>query len=142
MDPHGVGPSELVIGQRAPVGQEASVRHEVELLRRAHEQLGIAYAYLGKEQEALAEFDALLALDPGLSLAYNNLGFAYGAIGAYEQAERSFRTSLGDAGALYNMALVYERRGESKQAASVRRRAFVQNPELRALYVKSQESNR
>ncbi|MBT8492459.1 MAG: outer membrane protein assembly factor BamD [Deltaproteobacteria bacterium] len=39
-------------------------------LKRVHEQLGIAYAYLGKESEALAEFDALLALAPGHLLPY------------------------------------------------------------------------
>ncbi|HKE18526.1 MAG TPA: hypothetical protein VKB80_26795 [Kofleriaceae bacterium] len=36
-----------------------------------YEQLGIAYAYLGREPEALAAFDMLLRLDPGHLLSYN-----------------------------------------------------------------------
>jgi hypothetical protein len=36
-----------------------------------YEQLGIAYAYLGREPEALGAFDMLLALDPGHLLSYN-----------------------------------------------------------------------
>ncbi|HWM87642.1 MAG TPA: tetratricopeptide repeat protein [Kofleriaceae bacterium] len=36
-----------------------------------YEQLGIAYAYQGREKEALAAFDMLLALDPGHLLSYN-----------------------------------------------------------------------
>jgi tetratricopeptide (TPR) repeat protein len=44
-----------------PVGEHAAI----------YEQLGIAYAYLGREGEALAAFDMLLALDPGHLLSYN-----------------------------------------------------------------------
>jgi tetratricopeptide (TPR) repeat protein len=36
-----------------------------------YEQLGIAYAYLGREPEALGAFDMLLGLDPGHLLSYN-----------------------------------------------------------------------
>ncbi len=36
-----------------------------------YEQLGIAYAYLGREPDALAAFDMLLQLDPGHLLSYN-----------------------------------------------------------------------
>jgi tetratricopeptide (TPR) repeat protein len=36
-----------------------------------YEQLGIAYAYLGREPEALSAFDMLLRLDPGHLLSYN-----------------------------------------------------------------------
>ncbi|HTE50565.1 MAG TPA: hypothetical protein VK698_06840 [Kofleriaceae bacterium] len=36
-----------------------------------YEQLGVAYAYLGREPEALGAFDMLLALDPGHLLSYN-----------------------------------------------------------------------
>jgi tetratricopeptide (TPR) repeat protein len=32
---------------------------------RLYEQLGVAYAYLGRQNDALAAFDMLLALDPG-----------------------------------------------------------------------------
>lgn len=37
---------------------------------RLYEQLGIAYAYLDRPEEALAAFDMLLALDPGHAVAY------------------------------------------------------------------------
>lgn len=37
---------------------------------RLFEQLGIAYAYLERSQDALASFDTLLALDPGRAISY------------------------------------------------------------------------
>lgn len=37
---------------------------------RLYEQLGIAYAYLDRSDDALAAFDTLLALDPGRAISY------------------------------------------------------------------------
>jgi tetratricopeptide (TPR) repeat protein len=37
---------------------------------RLYEQLGIVYAYLGRDQEAVEAFDMLLALSPGYALRY------------------------------------------------------------------------
>jgi tetratricopeptide (TPR) repeat protein len=37
---------------------------------RLYEQLGIAYAYLDRSEDALAAFDTLLALDPGRAISY------------------------------------------------------------------------
>lgn len=37
---------------------------------RLYEQLGIAYAYLDRKEQALEAFDMLLALDPGHALSY------------------------------------------------------------------------
>jgi hypothetical protein len=44
--------------------------HSHAVLVRLYEQLGIAYAYLEREPEALAAFDRLLALSPGHLLSY------------------------------------------------------------------------
>jgi Flp pilus assembly protein TadD len=102
--------------------------------------LGFSYYLTQQHKKAIWCYQRALALDPGLALAYNNLGFAYGASGELELAERTFRTALGDAGALYNMALVYESTGDESLAATFRERAFESDPELRAVYVKSKES--
>lgn len=103
--------------------------------------LGFSY-FLSKQHEfAVKCFEQALSLDPGLALAYNNLGFTYGSLGDFDKAERTFRTALGDAGAAYNMALVYDQKGKKKKAARMRRRAFDRDPELRAVYLESKKES-
>jgi len=104
--------------------------------------LGFSYFLSKQPGEAIKYYKQALALDPGLALAYNNLGFAYGQLGHYEKAEKTFRTSLGDAGAYYNMALVYELNGKPARAKALRDRAFKKDPELRTAYLESKESDR
>ncbi len=103
--------------------------------------LGFSYFLSQQPGEAIKYYKQALALDPGLGLAYNNLGFAYGQLGHYEKAEKTFRTSLGDAGAYYNMALVYELNGKLDDATKLRKRAFKKDPELRTAYLESKESD-
>lgn len=44
--------------------------YDHEDLVRLYEQLGVAYAYLGRTTEAMESFDMLLALDPGHAVSY------------------------------------------------------------------------
>jgi len=58
-------------------------------LVRLHEQLGIAYSYLGEEKAAVAAFDTLLSLDPGHLLPYT---LSPKATFVFERARRQART--------------------------------------------------
>jgi Flp pilus assembly protein TadD len=95
--------------------------------------LGFSLLAAGKPSDAIGPLEVALALDPALSHAYANLGFAYGRVGRLEEAERTFRAGLGEAAALIDMALVYEERGEADKASELRERAYLIAPDLRPL---------
>lgn len=92
--------------------------------------LGFSLLSGGDAEAAIAPLEAALALDPGLPHAYANLGFAYGRAGRFDDAERTFRAGLGEAAALYNLALILDERGDPA-AAELRERAFALEPDLR-----------
>ena len=79
---------------------------------------------------AIASLEKSLALDPGLVVAYNNLGFAYGKARRLVDAERTFRTAGGEVFALINMALVAERRGDGETASRLRAQAKSKDPKV------------
>lgn len=114
-----------------------AVKHHTYAVRLApgnaeyRNNLGFSHLAAGKPEDAIAPLEAALALDPGLSHAYANLGFAYGRVGRLEDAERTFRAGLGEAGALIDLALVYEERGAADKAAELRERAYLIAPDLR-----------
>ena len=93
--------------------------------------LGFSLYLAGKTDEAIVELERALAMDPSLAVAYNNLGFAYGRKKDYERAERTFRSALGEASTLLNMALIYEENGDLARAETLRKRAYDLDPELR-----------
>lgn len=94
--------------------------------------LGFSLYLAGDIDAAIKQLEAALAMDPSLTMAYNNLAFAYGRRGDFEDAERTFRATLGEAATMINMALVYDEHGRDDDAASLRERAYVLNPDLRA----------
>lgn len=58
---------------------------------RAHWTLGNACAAEQRYDCAIAEFQAAIRLDPGYSLAYNQLGYAYRGAGRLAEAETAFQ---------------------------------------------------
>lgn len=98
---------------------------------RYRNNLGFSLYLAGETDAAIIELERALAMDPSLAVAYNNLGFAYGRNKQYEQAERTFRSALGEASALLNMALIYEENGEPKRAEELRAQAYAMDPALR-----------
>ena len=93
--------------------------------------LGFSLLAAGDAEQAIPALEAALALDPGLSHAYANLGFAYGRAGRLDDAERTFRAGLGEAGALINLSLVHAERGDAETAAALRERAYILSPDSR-----------
>lgn len=93
--------------------------------------LGFSLFLAGKVKASVVQLEQALRMNPGLIVAYNNLGFAYGRLKAYDRAKRTFRAALSEASTLVNMALVYERNGETTRALALRRAAYAINPDLR-----------
>jgi len=116
--------------RRALTQHEAAVKLAPRVARFRN-NLGFSLYLAGDTHAAIAQLEQALALDPGLTVAYGNLGFAYGQLREYARAERTFRAALPEAGALMNMALVYERHGELEHADQLRAQAYTIDPDLR-----------
>ena len=60
----------------------------------SHYLLGCYYQDRGYHQEAIAEFNKVLAIDPGHAEAYNRLGVCYDQIKKYQQAAASYHAAI------------------------------------------------
>lgn len=56
--------------------------------------IGAALSAAGRYEEAIAHYEAALALDPGMGPALNNLGAALAELGRYDEAEARYRFAL------------------------------------------------
>jgi pentatricopeptide repeat protein len=92
--------------------------------------LGFSLYLSGDTDAAVKQLETALAMDPSLTVAYNNLAFAYGRRGNFVDAERTFRAMLGEAATLMNMAMIYEEHGRTDEAAAVRAKALALEPAL------------
>ncbi|MEP6942300.1 MAG: DUF5672 family protein [Betaproteobacteria bacterium] len=74
-----------------------------------HNNLGLAYAAADREDDAIAQYRATLALNPQHALAWNNLGLALQSLNEVGQAADSFRRAIaidpGFAQAHWNLSL-------------------------------------
>jgi Flp pilus assembly protein TadD len=95
--------------------------------------LGFSLYLAGDVRGAISQLEQALAMDPSMTVAYNNLGFAYGRARKLERAERTFRAALSEASTLLNMAMVHEDLGQFAQAMALRERAYELDPDLRPL---------
>lgn len=90
-------------------------------LGRAHELLGDQRLREGRPEEAGAQYEAALSLDPGLARAHNNLGnlrFGEGRIGdAIDQYEAARRADPGYAEAENNLGVALLAQGRGSEAA-------------------------
>ncbi len=93
--------------------------------------LGFSLYLAGDTGGAVLELERALALDPSMTVSYNNLGFAYGRLGQFDKAERSFRAVGTRPGTLMNMSLVYDENGDTKRATTMREQAYALAPDLR-----------
>jgi len=84
--------------------------------------LATAYDQRGLSSEALAHYQKALALKPDFPEALNALGAYYAARGQYDLAEPCFQKALANPFyetphlALYNLGLVYEKKGDLETA--------------------------
>lgn len=114
---------------------EAYLRRAVTLAPRdlsSRNALGLCLLRLERHAEALAQFEALLAVDPTLPFAHTSRGTALSALGRVKDAEASFRQALElDARqpvALTGLATIASRRGMYPQARQWVEQALGQLP--------------
>lgn len=92
---------------------------------------GFSHYLAGDWKAAEAAYRAGLNADPGASRLFLNLGFAVAAQGGRdEEALRLFRETLDEAGALNNLALAQQLRGDATAARRMFKQALQSNPSL------------
>lgn len=88
----------------------------------AHNNRGLAYARLGDNVRALAEFDAAIALDPTYANAFTNRGGTLALQGDFDRAmgslDEAIRLEPRDVLAYRNRALIYQARGDYERAVA------------------------
>jgi DNA-binding SARP family transcriptional activator len=123
----GARANETVLQHAVRTGDEAAQA-------QAHNDLGVACAFLGRYQEAIASHQASLAIRrmqgdrKGKAASLNNLGRVYEQVGRYQEAITCLLDSLtiyrdladrqGQASSLGNLGTVYERMGGYQEASS------------------------
>ena len=117
---------------------EQAIRYYEEAVARdgtlweARNTLGNLYARQKRLSAAMAQFQAILAIEPQHAVARNNLGSVYLMLGQEERAAQEFLAALRiDARYVtpyYNLASLYARRGEVDQAVSFLTRAIALEP--------------
>jgi tetratricopeptide (TPR) repeat protein len=60
----------------------------------SHYHLGVVYANLGRDEDAIEQFLQVIALRPSYAEAHNNLGVLSGKLGRYDDAIRHSRRAL------------------------------------------------
>lgn len=98
----------------------------------AHGQLGMAYLESGKNEDAVEQFTAAVAIRPRFFHAYVNRATGLGRLRRYEEAVKDFEKALelrGPHSELYgNMANMYARLGQSANARRYFQLALEENP--------------
>ena len=116
-----IGESYLSVGQPhdAQTYLEIAVRLAPEHLRFIL-RLASAYSQNGLQQNAIDLFDAVLAVNPKMTDAYNDRGFAHVLRGDAEQAEADFKEAIAldpdSERALANLASLYYNTGRKEEA--------------------------
>lgn len=92
--------------------------------------LGFSHYLAGEFKRAEAAYRAGLRTDPGANRLYLNLGFAVAAQGRDAEALRAFRQVVDEAGALNNLALAQQLRGDEDAARRMFKQALSKTPTL------------
>jgi tetratricopeptide (TPR) repeat protein len=101
-------------------------------LPMAHELLGELYLYQSKIPEAVAQFQAELAINPGYAAAYYKLADAQSRLQKYDDAERLLQRSIWldptSTGPYILLGKVLEKKGEAELSARALQRALTMDP--------------
>jgi tetratricopeptide (TPR) repeat protein len=98
----------------------------------AHELLGELYLYQSKIPEAIAQFQAELAINPGYATAYYKLADAQSRVQKYDDAEKLLQRALWldptSTGPYILLGKVLEKKGEAELSARALQRALAMDP--------------
>jgi len=99
---------------------------------------GSAHDNLGQYEQAIADYDQAITLQPDLAEAYTNRGADYGEQNQYQRAITDFDRAIAlkpdDALAYYNRGLAYAEQGQYEQAIADLDRAITLQPDLAMAY--------
>ena len=105
---------------------------------KAHSNLGIAYAAIGKTEQAIALCSRAIEINPEATEVYSNLGAAYAAIGKTKEAIASYNRAIeinpDYAEAYYNFGNTYSTIGKTEQAIALYKRAIEIDPRFAGAY--------
>jgi len=97
-----------------------------------HELLGELYLYQSKVPEAIAQFQAELAINPGYAAAYYKLADAESRLEKYDDAEKLLQRSIWldptSTGPYILLGKVLEKKGEAELSARALQRALSMDP--------------
>lgn len=97
-----------------------------------HHQLGIAYAHMGRIDEAISEFKTVLRIDPERAESHNSLGIAYLGLGRTNEAVNEFKAALklrpDYTEPHYTLGIIYMRLGRVDEAIAEYKAALQLNP--------------
>ncbi len=108
------------------------IKKEPNRISFAYNNRGLALGMKGRVQEAIADFDKAIALDPYYGIAYDNRGMFLGNIGQYDSALRDFTMAINldlvDYRAYDNRAFTFEKMGQFEKALEDYHMAVTLNP--------------
>ena len=98
-----------------------------------HLALGESYFMAGKTEKAIAEFKALIELDPA-ARSYAFLGLSYRHLGRFDEAKKYFEEGLKldrhNVSCLFNLGFIEERQGDHAAAEAMFQRVLTLNPDF------------
>ena len=96
-------------------------------------ELGVAYANLGRFNEAIDAYRKAISIDPEYARAWYNLGITYGELSRHNEAIDAYRKAISidpeDADTWYNLGYDYRELGRHNEAIDAFRQAIRIDPE-------------
>ncbi len=106
---------------------------EIKKYHKTYDKLGLIYAELNQDEEAIEHFKEAINLAPRYAKAYNDLGTIYGKTGNFELALENFNKAIqidkDYADAHYNLGILLDFLGEKEKAMEEFRVAARLEPE-------------
>jgi tetratricopeptide (TPR) repeat protein len=98
----------------------------------AYANLGFTYDLAGRTGEAESAYKAGIKVDPQNKACRTNYGLLLGKQGRFDEAAAQFATVLPPAQVHYNLASIYEQRGQTSQARDEYKMALTIDPSFRS----------